>query len=159
MLYAVSHDVSSHEIVPGDLVVIPATGCSLNFDCVLVSGTAIVNESMLTGESVPVTKTPLAPSEACELYDPDVHKRHTLFCGTQVIQTRYYGDAKVKAVVVRTGFTTAKGELVRSILFPKPMDFKFYQDSYKFISVLTALAALGMAYSIYMLIREGVCAC
>ena len=148
------HEVSSHDIVPGDLVVIPSTGCVLNFDCALVSGTAIVNESMLTGESVPVTKTPLAPSGASELYDPDVHKRHTLFCGTHVIQTRYYGDAKVKAVVVRTGFSTAKGELVRSILFPKPIGFKFYQDSIKFICVLSVVAALGMCYSVYMLIRE-----
>ena len=55
------------------------------------------------GESVPVTKTPLAPSEAGEIFNPENHKRHTLFCGTHVIQTRYYGDANVKAVVVRTG--------------------------------------------------------
>ena len=52
---------------------------------------------------MPVTKTPLTPSEATEIYLPDLHKRHTIFCGTQVIQTRYYGDAKVRAVVVRTG--------------------------------------------------------
>ena len=38
-----------------------------------------------------------------EIYTPETHKRHTLFCGTQIIQTRYYGDVKVKAVVVRTG--------------------------------------------------------
>ena len=58
---------------------------------------------LLSGESVPVTKTPLAPSEGSEVYSPDDHKRHTIFCGTQVIQTRYYGDLKVKAIVVRTG--------------------------------------------------------
>ena len=50
-----------------------------------------------------MTKTPLIPSEIEELYTPETHKRHTLFCGTKVIQTRYYGDVKVKAVVVRTG--------------------------------------------------------
>ena len=55
------------------------------------------------GESVPVTKTPLAQSEANEIYSSEMHKRHTLFCGTHVIQTRYYGDAKVKAVIVGTG--------------------------------------------------------
>ena len=55
------------------------------------------------GESVPVTKTPLNPSQASELYSADTHRKHTLFCGTQVIQTRYYGDTHVTAVVVRTG--------------------------------------------------------
>jgi len=64
------------------------------------------------GESVPVTKTPLPhvkrlssnPSEEREeQYKPDQHKRHTLFNGTKVIQTRYYGHARVLAVVVRTG--------------------------------------------------------
>ena len=126
-------------------------------------------------------------SEADEVYSPELHKRHTLFCGTHVIQTRYYGNWKVKAVVVRTGsfiitsvrfgssgtvyahmqmlmlssvcrtgFSTAKGELVRSILFPKPMGFKFYQDSIKFICVLAVLATLGMCYSIYTLVSHGV---
>lgn len=43
------------------------------------------------------------------IYDPKEHARHTLFCGTSVIQTRYFGNEKVLAVVVRTGFSTAKG--------------------------------------------------
>ena len=73
---------------------------------------------MLLGESVPVTKTPLAPSEGNEVYSPDDHKRHTIFCGTQVIQTRYYGDLKVKAIVVRTG-------MVSSILNCKQTDQHF----------------------------------
>jgi cation-transporting ATPase 13A2 len=61
------------------------------------------------GESVPVTKTGL-PNLPDIIYDPKEHARHTLFCGTQVIQTRYFGNEKVLAVVVRTGFSTAKGK-------------------------------------------------
>lgn len=38
-----------------------------------------------------------------ELYSPEIHKRHTLFCGTTVIQTRFYTGELVKAIVVRTG--------------------------------------------------------
>ena len=45
---------------------------------------------------------------------------------------------------------------MRSILFPKPMGFKFYQDAIKFICVLALVAALGMCYSIYILISKGV---
>lgn len=61
------------------------------------------------GESVPVTKTNLPnPSVDIkgmedELYSPEIHKRHTLFCGTAVIQTRFYTGELVKAIVVRTG--------------------------------------------------------
>lgn len=60
-----------------------------------------------SGESVPVTKTSLPSSgeEAVRSYDIEEHKRHTLFCGTQVIQTRFYAGELVKAVVVRTGET------------------------------------------------------
>ena len=33
------------------------------------------------------------------------------------------------------GFATAKGEMVRSILYPKPVNMKFYSGTVKFLSV------------------------
>jgi P-type E1-E2 ATPase len=50
--------VGSDQLVPGDLLNLStkAGGTMLHCDAVLLGGTAIVNESMLTGESVPVTK-------------------------------------------------------------------------------------------------------
>ena len=72
-----------------------------------------------------------------------------LFCGTQVIQTRFYGNEKVTAVVIRTGFMTSKGSLVRSIMYPPPVDFKFQQDAYKFILVLVTIASFGFTYTVY----------
>lgn len=64
---------------------------------------------------------------------------------------------QVMAVVVRTGFSTAKGEMVRSILFPKPMsEFKFYQDAVRFVIFLFFTAALGMAYCIHLYLRRHV---
>ncbi|ESO89930.1 hypothetical protein LOTGIDRAFT_218380 [Lottia gigantea] len=149
-------EIPSSQLVPGDVIVIPVHGCVLTCDAVLIAGTCIVNESMLTGESVPVTKTSLTHQDDLEIYSPQNHKRHTLFAGTHIIQTRYYGHAKVKAVVVRTGYNTAKGELVRAILFPKPLGFKFYQDAMRFILFLAVVASCGMVYSLVMLIRDGV---
>ncbi|XP_022780127.1 probable cation-transporting ATPase 13A3 isoform X4 [Stylophora pistillata] len=157
-------DVLSEELVPGDVLVIPPNGAQVHCDSVLISGNCIVNESMLTGESVPVTKIPLpyikglsnSPLEQREeQYNPERHKRHTLFNGTNVIQTRYYGNARVLAVVVRTGFSTTKGGLMRSILSPKPVGFKFFRDSMRFIGLMTILAMVGFSYSMYTLVLNG----
>ena len=43
-----------------------------------------------------------------------------------------------------------------AILYPKPLDFKFYQDSIKFILFLAVMASLGMTYSLIMYIRNNV---
>lgn len=152
----VYEEIPTGELVPGDVITIPQHGCVMTCDAVLITGTCIVNESMLTGESVPVTKTPMTHQEDEEMYSPDNHKRHTLFSGTHILQTRFYGNSKVKAVVVRTGFRTAKGELVRAILFPKPLDMKFYRDAMKFILFLGCMAALGMTYSIIIYVKQGI---
>uniref|UniRef100_A0A8C2YCD9 Polyamine-transporting ATPase 13A3 n=1 Tax=Coturnix japonica TaxID=93934 RepID=A0A8C2YCD9_COTJA len=147
-------EILSTDLVPGDIMLIPSNGTIMPCDAVLLSGTCIVNESMLTGESVPVTKINLPnPSEypkatGDEIYSPEAHKRHTLFCGTNVIQTRFYTGELVKALVVRTGFNTAKGQLVRSILYPKPTDFKLYRDAYWFLLSLVVVAGIGFIYTI-----------
>ncbi|XP_066467193.1 polyamine-transporting ATPase 13A3 isoform X2 [Tiliqua scincoides] len=147
-------EILSTDLVPGDVIVLPLNGMIMPCDAVLVSGTCIVNESMLTGESVPVTKTNL-PNPAGdprsledEVYSPEEHRRHTLFCGTAVIQTRFYTGELVKAVVVRTGFSTSKGQLVRSILYPKPTDFKLYRDAYMFLLCLVGVAGVGFLYTV-----------
>lgn len=133
-------------------------------DAVLLTGNCIVNESMLTGESVPITKTPLpnpAGPTANQSDHSDMkfnmkdHAKHVLFCGTEVIQTRFYGNQKVKAVVIRTGFSTSKGELVRSIMYPKPADFKFERDTYIFVGVLAIIAGMGFIYTIVLEVHNG----
>ncbi|XP_043107813.1 polyamine-transporting ATPase 13A3 isoform X2 [Puntigrus tetrazona] len=152
-----TEEALSTDLVPGDVIVIPSNGTIMPCDAVLICGTCIVNESMLTGESVPVTKTDLPNPQRDKkggdgdaIYSTEEHKRHTLFCGTNVIQTRYYTGEMVKAVVVRTGFSTAKGQLIRSILYPKPTDFKLYRDAYMFLLCLVAVASIVFVYSLVM---------
>ncbi|XP_022090368.1 probable cation-transporting ATPase 13A3 [Acanthaster planci] len=152
--------VPEDQLVPGDVMVLPPEGCVMTCDAVLLTGNCIVNESMLTGESVPVTKTPLpcamgSDGEEDSGYNADKHKRHTLYCGTHIIQTRYYGGEMVKAVVVRTGFSTAKGNLVRSILYPKPMDFSMLKDAILFLCALATFAVIGIIYAIVVFVNFG----
>ncbi|CAH1118488.1 unnamed protein product [Phaedon cochleariae] len=148
--------IPTTELVPGDLIAIPYTGCDMHCDAVLLSGACVVNESMLTGESVPITKTPLPNNFIPYNLKEDVN--HTLFSGTKVIQTRSKDDEKVLAVVIRTGYLTAKGELVRSILYPPPADFKFESDSYKFIGILAIIALVSVIYTIVSKLKRNILA-
>lgn len=120
---------------------------------------------MLTGESVPVSKTP-ATDETLQKLDlaastmlPGVAK-HFLFCGTKIVRARrpqenQDEEAVALAMVVRTGFNTTKGALVRSMLFPKPSGFKFYRDSFRYIAVMACVALLGFIVSLINFIRLG----
>ena len=76
--------VSSDDLVPGDIVIVPDYSI-LPCDLVLLTGSCIVNESMLTGESVPVIKYAISPIK--EIFDPQSEsaKKHTLYSGTKCI--------------------------------------------------------------------------
>jgi cation-transporting ATPase 13A3/4/5 len=152
----------------------------------LLSGDAIVNESMLTGESVPMGKIPIKDQGLSRWKDSkDINgetAKSFLYAGTRVVRIREalsIDGARGRpalAVVARTGcffpfmqcldavlmsyhigFNTTKGALVRSMLFPKPMGFKFYRDSIRFIGVLAGLAGLGFCVSAVQFVRLGVC--
>ena len=144
----------SSDLYPGDVIEIPRTGLRVPCDCALISGNAIVNESMLTGESVPVFKTPL-PHDTEETYNVTANKRQTLFNGTDVIQTRNLPNSKVLAFVIRTGYSTSKGELVRSIIYPNPTRLRFYRQSLKFLAFLILLGVIGMLYTLIYQKIEG----
>jgi len=60
----------------------------------------------------------------------------------------------LKARRLCPGFSTSKGELVRSILFPKPVDFKFSQDGMKFVGCLAVIAVIGMLYTLVLMVSK-----
>ncbi|RKP26448.1 P-type ATPase-like protein, partial [Syncephalis pseudoplumigaleata] len=155
--------LTSEDLVAGDLIDI---GNLQTYPCdlLLLSGDCIVNESMLTGESVPVSKVPCEPG-ALANYDPVASNaapelvRHFLFGGTKAVRVRpgsgWNNQPVAVAMVMRTGFNSTKGALVRSVLYPRPNRFKFYRDSFRFIGVLSAIAAIGFAASVANFVRLG----
>ncbi|KAF9263238.1 hypothetical protein L218DRAFT_959259 [Marasmius fiardii PR-910] len=155
---------NSTELVPGDLINLSSSQLSIvPSDLFLLSGDAIVNESMLTGESVPVSKIPVKDDELLKWKGGKAENPKTfLYGGTKIVRIR--GSMSVDssigrpalALVTRTGFNTTKGALVRSMLFPKPIGFKFYRDSMRFVGVLTGIALLGFSFSAANFVRIGV---
>ena len=156
--------ISSSDLVPGDIYELSDPSLSL-FPCdsLLLAGDCIVNESMLTGESVPVSKV-AATDEFFDILDlaaSSIHPslaKYFLFSGTKIIRARRSQgendeDAVALGMVVRTGFNTTKGALVRSMLFPKPSGFKFYRDSFRYISVMACVAGIGFVASFINFVR------
>ena len=112
---------------------------------------------------MPVSKIPVT-MESLHILDltansivADVAK-HFLFSGTKIIRARrprggQDDEAVALATVVRTGFNTTKGALVRSMLFPKPSGFKFYKDAFRYISVMATVAGIGFIASFITFVR------
>lgn len=44
--------------------------------------------------------------------------------------------------------------LVRSILYPKPMEFKFQRDSYIFVGFLAVIGAIGFTYTVTLMVID-----
>lgn len=156
----------SSDLVPGDVYEVSDPSLSqLPCDSLLLAGDCIINESMLTGESIPVSKVPITDDviNYVDLGATSIHPfvaRHFLFCGTKIIRARRPQDedddeAVALAMVVRTGFNTTKGALVRSMLFPKPAGFKFYRDSFRYIGVMGFIAAIGFVASFINFVKLG----
>lgn len=132
--------ITSDKLLPRDLVSVGRTkeDSGVACDMLLVEGTAIVNEAMLSGESTPLLKdsVQLRPSDAP--IDPEgLDKNAFLYGGTKVLQVTHGNasedspenvptlasgvkpppDNGAMAIIVKTGFETSQGSLVRTMIY------------------------------------------
>jgi cation-transporting ATPase 13A2 len=107
-------DRESTALVPGDIIGLSQSLFSFfPADMFLLSGDCIVNESMLTGESIPVSKVPIKDEDLVRWKErKDVSEESAksfLYSGTRVVRIRGAlvpdGDegSPALALVVRTG--------------------------------------------------------
>ena len=105
----------SSELVPGDIVNLSTSYFStIPADLFLLSGDAIVNESMLTGESVPVSKVPMKDEDILKWRDDKAENpKCFLYGGTRVVRIRGTYTAQGQGrpalgLVARTGESSTR---------------------------------------------------
>ena len=103
-------------------------------DMLLLSGSIIVNESMLTGESVPQIKDSVTKLDYLRDLNLDTklkHKNSIIFAGTKVVKSERNEeyeplpkcietpppDRGAICYVIKTGFSTSQGKLLRTVLY------------------------------------------
>ena len=119
-------------------------------DILLIKGTCIVNEAMLSGESTPLLKESIELLDGAEKLDVDsAHKNAMLFSGTKVLQARSSQstpDGGCLGVVQRTGFGTSQGQLVRTMIFSPERVSANNLESFLFIGFLLIFAVAASWY-------------
>lgn len=162
-------DVLSDELVPGDICSIGHNEHATLVPCdmLLLRGNCVVNESMLSGESVPLRKESVGVStvddtEILKTLEIDAntsmeHKRHVLFGGTKIIQHSIPTSKDLLHVpaprdegcvgfVLKTGFGTTQGSLMRTILYSSQRVTANNAEAMWFIVLLLNFAFAAAAF-------------
>ena len=115
-----------NDLVPGEIYELPDyDNFIIPCDSIILSGKAIVDESIISGKSYPVYKTSLLPTN--NIFDIKKCQHSILYSGTKLIHTNFPKNNKTKVIVIGTSFMTLKGNIIRSILYP---DEKLYSNKF-----------------------------
>lgn len=151
--------ISGTDLLPGDVVSVGRSAGqdgeekSVPADMLILAGTAIVNEAILTGESTPQWKVSIMGRGTEEKLSARRDKNHVLFGGTKILQHTpdktfhmKTPDGGCLAVVLRTGFETTQGKLMRTILFSTERVTANSWESGLFILFLVIFAVIAAGY-------------
>jgi cation-transporting ATPase 13A1 len=144
-------------------------GIAVPCDAIILSGSAVVNEASLTGESVPQLKEALIADGAAAKVPLDIngeHRAHVLFSGTSVMQidgsksqqqphALKAPDGGCVCVCLRTGFASSQGTLVRMIEFSSEQVMGSTKESITLLLILLMFAIVASSYVLYNGLRDG----
>ncbi|CAB9527936.1 Probable manganese-transporting ATPase catp-8 [Seminavis robusta] len=163
--------LTAHELLPGDVVSLSSEveqqswaaqqQESVPADLLLLKGNAVVDEALLTGESIPQIKVPFDDSDHNNNDEPSrldtqANKQSILFGGTVLLTATTDEEngisnkeedipaapnSGVVGLVLRTGFETAQGSLLRTIAHSSnSVDNVHSSDTFVFIFLLLCCA-------------------
>ncbi|KAF9763069.1 Vacuolar cation-transporting ATPase YPK9 [Nosema granulosis] len=159
----------SVDIYPGDLIYIEP--CREFFcDAIVLRGDVIADESFLTGESVPICKSSSQMSvvysgtsilKSVNDFVTSSNTNLEKLCRVKNLtkkknsQEEFRSNFKVFennaiGMVTVTGFKTARGQIMRDILNPKPVGIPFLKQAYKSIMYIVVISSvLSLFLSVY----------
>ncbi|KAI9105844.1 hypothetical protein DFS34DRAFT_31509 [Phlyctochytrium arcticum] len=148
--------IQTDALLPGDIVSIirQKSDVPVPADMVVLEGSCIANEAMLSGESTPQLKEPLSSREPDDVVSHKNDKNNMLYGGTKVLQVSAVPeghplrppDNGALAYVVRTGFGTQQGKLVRTIIYSTERITANNLESLYFILFLLVFAIMAAWY-------------
>lgn len=151
-------EIKTDQLLPSDIVSIirtPHEDLSIPCDMLLLQGSCIVNEAMLSGESTPLLKESIENRENDSNLQPDgLDKNSLLHGGTSCLQITVpenpiiplAPDNGALALVTKTGFETTQGSLVRIMIFSSERMSVANKEAFFFILFLLVFAIIAARY-------------
>ena len=141
--------VSSTDLKPGDVVIVDTNEpIKIQADFLILDGSAVVNEAMLSGESIPLLKQQIKRSS--DQFDFNKHKKYILFSGTELLMKK---SDKLVLFVLRTGFETEQGQLLNIMLSSEEISYD--KEALKFVFILSVIAIIASILTIVYSKKSG----
>lgn len=153
-------EILTEDLVPGDLVSLLRTkeDSGVPCDLLLLRGSCIASEAMLSGESTPLLKESVelrAGEDRLDFLGAD--RNSGLFGGTKILQVTPKEaekgqthitppDGGCLATVLRTGFGTTQGQLIRTMIFSTEQVTANNFESFLFLAFLMFFAIIASRY-------------
>ena len=162
--------IQSDNLVPGDICSVLRSqdedGSPVPCDMLIIQGSCIANEAMLSGESTPQLKESIWSLEDKDIFNINEHKGNVLFGGTKVLQVtppKYLKTSQDESLfvnqnipaapdngciasVLKTGFSSQQGKLVRMIVFSTERVTANNMEALLFILFLMFFAIIAASY-------------
>lgn len=122
-----TYEIDSREIVPGDIILIKE-GDKITVDGRIIEANGLeVDESHLTGESMPVEKNSLVLKDKCEIHEI----KNMVFAGSFV--TRGYGQI----VAINTGMNSYFGSIIKELQYIRREESDIEMIFYKLVHIIS----------------------